>query len=1483
MEVNQPELPPPPPAVDLAAVLDRQNRLLELLANAILTQNGNRSGSGNGHAQSTFHSYTHRIADFHRLHPPKFGGSDNPIEADDWLREIEMKLEVVHADDRDKVLLAAQQLTGPALAWWQSYKEVNPDARTMLWDEFVKLFRDHHVPNSVVKLKRQEFMNLQQRTLSVAEYLHKFTELSRYAPFEVDTDEKKQDAFLRGLDPEIRTLMAAGVYPDFNTMVNKAITTARYKQDEIRDRKRKFEAKKAYPPEKTMKLQQPTFSGQKNYSKVSYQAPTASLKPTTAPTKTQGSFPRQQTGVSQVANPRACFNCRETGHFIANCPYKKANPSVFSNSVNGPKQITGITRGTPGKTQPSFGKARVNHVYAEEAEDAPGVVLGEFLVQSFIATVLFDSGASHSFISSYFIETHDIPTVALKKPLITRSPGGHIPCHLGVINIPINLSGVVFLTNLVVLNSHGIDVILGMDWLSKHRGNIACAERTVTVTNHQGKTVTCHIKPSLTDSLVHNLKVESPEDVPIVKEYLDVFPEELPGMPPKREVEFVIDLVPGTTPIAKRPYRMAATELAELKKQLTELEQKGYIRPSSSPWGAPVLFVGKKDGSKRLCVDYRALNGVTIKNKYPLPRIDDLFDQLKGAKYFSKIDLRSGYYQLRIRPEDVPKTAFVTRYGQYEFTVMPFGLTNAPAYFMNLMNKIFMEELDKFVVVFIDDILVYSRSAEEHGQHLKMVLEKLRDHQLYAKFSKCEFWLQKVSFLGHILTAEGIAVDPEKVTAVANWKKPTTVTEIRSFLGLAGYYRRFIEGFSKIARPMTGLLQKDKKFEWTAACEESFCELKRRLTTAPVLVLPDIQKDFTIYCDASRQGLGCVLMQEGRVVAYASRQLKTHEQNYPTHDLELAAVVHALKIWRHYLIGNKCEIYTDHKSLKYIFTQPNLNLRQRRWLELIKDYNLEIHYHPGKANVVADALSRKAYCHHLVTQKPELSEEMRKLNLTIVPHSLNYNLSIRPVLDDQIKEAQKDDEELMKIKAQTGENKAPDFRVDQYGTLWFKKRLCVPKQGHYRNTIMDEAHNSAYSIHPGTTKMYVDIRETYWWRGMKGDIARFVAQCDVCQRVKIEHQKPSGLLQPLPVPEWKWEEISMDFINGLPKTPRGNDSIWVIVDRLTKVAHFIPVRTSYGGDKLAKLYVNNILRLHGVPKRIVSDRGTQFTSKFWKSLHKALGTKLDFSSAYHPQTDGQTERVNQVLEDMLRACALTYGKNWEDSLPFVEFSYNNGYQTSLKKSPFEVLYGRKCRTPLMWSEVGDRIVESPDFIKAAEEKIAEVRENLRIAQSRQKSYADKRRRELEFEVGDHVYLKVSPIRGTRRFRVRGKLAPRYIGPYPITRRIGAVAYKLKLPEQLSDVHDVFHVSQLRKCLRVPEEQVIPDMLDIQDDLRYQEVPIKILDTTVRRTRTRTIKLCKVQWSRHCEAEATWEREDALKEEFPYLFKEHDESRGRDSI
>ncbi|WVZ75840.1 hypothetical protein U9M48_023864 [Paspalum notatum var. saurae] len=642
-----------------------------------------------------------------------------------------------------------------------------------------------------------------------------------------------------------------------------------------------------------------------------------------------------------------------------------------------------------------------------------------------------------------------------------------------------------------------------------------------------------------------------------------------------------------------------------------------------------------------MSVDYRALNDVTIKNKYPLPRIDDLFDQLQGACVFSKIDLRSGYHQMKIRPFDIPKTAFITRFGLYEYTVMSFGLTNAPAYFMNLMNKVFMEYLDKFVVVFIDDILIYSKTEEEHEEHLRLVLQKLREHKLYAKLSKCEFWLDQVPFLGHIVSKGGIMVDPSKISSVMDWKVPEVVKEVRGFLGLAGYYRRFIESFSKIVKPMTSLLEKGFPFIWTKERQTAFDKLKKRLTTAPVLTLPDLTKSFTVYCDASKEGLGCVLMQEGKVISYASCQLRKHEVNYPIHDLELAAVVHALKIWRHYLFGNRCEIYTDHKSLKYIFTQNELNMRQRRWLELIKDYDLEIHYHPGKANV-------------------EIREQIKV-------------------------------------------GKAPHFREDEQGTVWYKNRICVPDVDSIRKLILSEAHDAAYSIHPGSTKVYHDLKERFWWYGMKRAVAEYVAVCDTCQHVKAEHQRPAGLLQPLKILEWKWEEISMDFIVGLPRTQIGHNSIWVVVDRLTKVAHFIPVNTTYSGAWLAELYISRIVCLHGVPKRIISDRGSQFTSRFWEQLHDSLDSKLWFSTAYHPQTDGRSERTNQILEDMLSACAIQYGTSWDKSLPYAEFSYNNSYRASLKKSPFEALYGRRCRTPLFWNQTGEKQVFGPDLIRDAEQ------------------------------------------------------------------------------------------------------------------------------------------------------------------------------------
>ncbi|KAJ0937111.1 putative nucleotidyltransferase, Ribonuclease H [Helianthus annuus] len=548
-------------------------------------------------------------------------------------------------------------------------------------------------------------------------------------------------------------------------------------------------------------------------------------------------------------------------------------------------------------------------------------------------------------------------------------------------NCTMNIDDEEYAIDLIPMSMGEFQVVVGMDWLSRYHAKVVCFRKEIKLTSPSGKQVTIYgekggnpVICSMLEArklMKHGCKafmVYASEtkkellkigDVPVVRDYEDVFPEELPGIPPEREVEFGIELIPGAKPVAKAPYRLAPSELQELMSQIQEFLDKGFIRPSVSPWGAPVLFVKKKDGSMRMCIDYRELNKLTVKNRYPLPRIDDLFDQLQRASWFSKIDLRSGYHQLKVKEEDVPKTAFRTRYGHYEFLVMPFGLTNAPAAFMDLMNRVCKPMLDKSVIVFIDDILVYSKSEAEHVCHLRKILDTLRREKLYAKFTKCAFWLREVQFLGHLISADGVLVDPSKIEAVTKWSPPRNPSEIRSFLGLAGYYRRFIQDFSKIALPLTKLTRKEEKFVWGIKQEEAFQTLKEKLTHAPVLTLPEGTEDMVVYSDASQLGLGCVLMQRGKVIAYASRQLKIHENKYPVHDLELAAVVFALKIWRHYLYGVKFTIFTDHKSLKYFFDQKELNMRQRRWLETVKDYDCEIHYHPGKANVVADALSRK--------------------------------------------------------------------------------------------------------------------------------------------------------------------------------------------------------------------------------------------------------------------------------------------------------------------------------------------------------------------------------------------------------------------------------------------------------------------------------------------------------------------------------------------
>jgi len=1118
---------------------------------------------------------------------------------------------------------------------------------------------------------------------------------------------------------------------------------------------------------------------------------------------------------------------------------------------------------------------------------------GHILVEGFIARGLFDSGSTHSFVSTQF--AHKLRWQMSQEECEFRiaTPLGKVT-QVGRIQkgVQLRLAGQSLPIDLIWIPMEDFDIILGMDWLVRHDATIHCKQHRISVAKpgQQRWFIPGHKKAATSatrlqnrggaaDYLIVMNAVTSQEnkstlsEVEVVRNFDDVFPEEF-GLPPPRDTEFTIELMPGVGPQSKAPYRMAPAELKELKVQLEELLGKGFIRPSVSPWGAPVLFVKKKDGSMRLCVDYRMLNQVTIKNRYPLPRIDDLFDQLQGAAVFSKIDLRTGYHQLRIREGDIAKTAFRSRYGHYEFTVMPFGLTNAPAAFMGLMNQVFHQQLDKFVIVFVDDILIYSKDHQTHGEHLQEVLHILRRNKLYGKFSKCEFWLEKVAFLGHIITKEGIEVDPAKVEAVSSWTQPKTVTEIRSFLGLAGYYRRFIKDFSKIATPLTQLTRKGVPFVWNEQCEQSFGKLKEALTSAPVLTLPSGKGGYEVYCDASGCGLGCVLMQRGHVIAYASRQLKKHEQNYPTHDLEFAAVVFALKIWRHYLYGEQFDVFTDHKSLSYLFTQDHLNLRQRRWLEFVKDYNFSISYHPGKANTVADALSRKwermVAC--MMVREWKLMEEMIAVKpvVSVRLAAVQAHLRVCSNLVQRIKEAQQLHRESPEwVKATQGD--APDLTYTNEGGVRMRNRLWVPPVEELLSEVLQAGHCSRYNIHPGSTKMYHNLRRDFWWRGMKKDIAEFVAKCLVCQQVKIEHGKPAGLMQRIELPTWKWEHIAMDFVVGLPRNQKGNDAIWVIVDRLTKAAHFIAFRVGLSMLEMSKKYIQEVVRLHGVPVSIISDRDPRFTSRFWSSLQEAMGSQLKLSTAFHPQTDGQSERTIQTLEDMLRACALDFGNGWEQQLALVEFSYNNSYHASIEMAPFEALYGRPCRSPLCWAEVGEKHLSGPDLIRESNQNISIIRKRLLTAQSRQKSYADHRRRELRHEEGDHVLLKVSPIKGHARFGLKGKLSPRFIGPFQILEKVGETAYRLALPPELERVHNVFHVSMLRKYTGDPNQVIRHEALQLDQDLSLEERPVKVLETQDRRLRGRTIKMVKVLWEHHSPGEATWEHETRMREIYPALF------------
>ncbi|KAD6454275.1 hypothetical protein E3N88_08981 [Mikania micrantha] len=1330
--------------------------------------------------------------------PLSFDGKKDAVATCHWVSAMEAVIAISECREDQAVKFAAHSFTKEALHWWNTIKQskTNTDVESLKWENLKELVIKHFCPKNEIDKIEWEFLTSKAGRMNHRQYTSKFNEMSRLVPHLVNTEERRLKLYVEGLPPKVRTHVKAHAPRTFESAVE---ISGIVWDDVVEAEPTKEEPKQKWSPKFKRNRNDKSGPPMKRFRTEELEK---CLK-----------CGKRHRGEC-LTGTTLCYRCGKTGHLSYDCPnmpkcYNCGGFCHVSKNCFKPKAIT--TEST--KPESSKGgekqkaKARAFTMTKDQATKDPDVVTGTFFINDIPASVLFDSGASMSFVAIIFCDKLRVNVKKIENAFNIETALGKSTRVMEVIDDDcyIDIEGHRFPIKLFVITLGGFDVVLGIDWLAKHEANIVYRRNMIFVTALNGRSVTVYgdkvfNAPKVISMIKTNefmtrgcgaylayvidkeIKVKELEDVPVVCNFPDVFPEELPEIPPDREIEFQIDVVPGAQPVAKAPV---------------------------SPWGAPVLFVKKKDGSMRMCIDYRELNKLTIKNKYPLPRIDDLFDQLQGASWFSKIDLRSGYHQLKVREQDIPKTAFRTRYGHYEFLVMSFGLTNAPAAFIDLMNQ----------------------SEGDHACHIREVLEILKREKLYAKFSKCAFWLRKVQFLGHVISPEGIMVDPAKVEAVMKWNHPKTPAEVRSFLGLAGYYRRFIQDFSKIATPLTKLTRKEVKYDWGSTQVQAFEELKRRLTEAPILALPDGNEDMVVYSDASYLGLGCVLMQRGKVIVYASRQLKTHEVNYPTHDLELAAVVFALKIWMHYLYGVKCTIYTDHKSLKYFFEQKDLNMRQRRWLELLKDYDCEILYHPGKANVVADALSRKT---------EHSSIRVKSYSLVITPDFLN-----------ELKDAQKEGLKEENVGFERIFGQVKNLEENEFGVKIRFGRMWVPRNGDIMSRILDEAHKSCYSIHPGATKMYQDLRKDYWWPGMKFNVMQYVNKCLTCAQVKAEHQKPYGYGQPLEVPEWKWEHITMDFITKLSLTAKRHDAIWVIVDRLTKRAHFLPIRETYTSEKLSELFVKEIISRHGVPVSIVSDRDTRFVSRFWKQFHESMGTRLNISTAYHPQTDGQSERTIQTLEDMLRAFIIDFGGSWDDHLPLVEFSYNNSYHASIGMPPYEALYGRRCRTPVCWGGVGQKEVGSKAAVLDLTEKFQQVKARMKAAQDQQKSYADKRRRPIE---------------------KRGKLSPRFIGPFRIMARVDKVAYRLDLPNELSGIHPTFHVSHMRKCL-VDDVAYVPlNDIEVDERLNYIEEPVAIVDTKEKQLRNKTIRQVKVQWKHRKGSEATWETEDEMKRLYPHLFE-----------
>lgn len=973
-----------------------------------------------------------------------------------------------------------------------------------------------------------------------------------------------------------------------------------------------------------------------------------------------------------------------------------------------------------------------------------------------------------------------------------------------------------------------------------------------------------------------NLKELLPE---VYHEFAHVFSKEISDtLPPlRRGFDHEIHLKEGSNPQRDVGHAflrsMSEEELVATRKYLEENLTKGFIEVSKSAVSSPVLFAKKPSGGLRFCVDYRKLNAITEKDSYPIPLIQETMSLLRGVKWFTKLDVQQAFHRLRMRLSDENLTTFLTRFGAYKYKVMPFGLCGGPSSFQRFINETLWEFLNDFVTAYLDDVLIYGRGTlREHQKDVKKVLERLGEAGLQVDISKCEFSVKRTKFLGLIVTTEGIEMDPEKVKAVKEWPMPRKLKDLQSFLGFCNFYRRFIKDYSRITKCLTELTKKDTIFDMTDISRvQAFNLLKEKISQAPILRHFDPNKACLVETDSSDYVNAGVLSQEhdgiSHPVAFFSKKMVPAECNYEIYDKELLAIIRAFEHWRPELEGTALpiKVLTDHKALEYFMSTKTLTRRQVRWAEILSRYNFVISYKPGRENGKADALTR------ISTDAPGKEDDRtRYMKQILIPAERLLPLHIAtledetqpPSLDTLWEEGRSKDLVYCQLKSdiQSGKRKTKTHRISlseceaREGEIFYRNRIWVPGHCDLQLRLIQQRHDTPSAGHPGYERTFSLLKD-YYWPGMTETIKRYVKNCTTCSRTKASRELPSGLLKPLQIPDGRWKDISVDFVTGLPEGPTGNNAIMTVVDRFSKRKHFIACRATDAGtgtEAMVSLFLEHVWKLHGLPESIISDRGSQFVSDLWESLCRKLGVERRLSTAYHPQTDGQSESANAQIEQYLR-CFTTYLQDdWEKWLPMGEFSINNTNSTSLGCSPFMADTGRKPRmdfdvTPNDRSTTREQITEdwAQNFVQRMKDAEEDIRDQLQVAQAEQEKQANRGRRPApDYHPGDLVFLSSKNLKVQRPTR---KLGPRYEGPFPIDGKVGSHAYRLRLPKAMK-IHPVFHVSLLKPAWDdhlppLPGQQIDPPQPVIIDEEEEWLVD-EILDSRMYRKRLQY----RVKWS-----------------------------------